>query len=650
MIARRLAPLAATLALVAVIVVMQSGPYSPPGRQQSAEEFILPRPTAHRAVSTTKELEDPPPPLRTDEEIELARLARTCRGDGYTRAIRAYIKANGAEAAIPYLIHAFGNSCGGCPARARIILLEIGTPAVPALIAAVQQRKQGITWHLAEILPSLDAAMPLLITALKDTQDPHRERLIELVERLESRAKNTVPVLIWILEHDESATLELQIKSARGLCAIGPDAASAGPALVQLLKDLKLPDERRPKRRRSTPTLDDRQLSYWPPRPPFWSDPLLEGVGRLGPESVGVLDYLLAEIENAQNRSAFDAIALLGDATGRARVALRAAVVKCPPYVRPKAYYALWKTGEPFDEVLPFILEDLKNSEPGVRGGAIEVLGEIGAPALVAFSQLLSATRDPELHVRSTALRALAKIKPPAESVVPSLIELLNPKSKSLNEAVDCLREYGSDANSAIPRIVELLQVGTELNPRLAAHDILHMGTAPAAAIPGLTSLLSDSDWVVQTSAAELLGNLGENGREAIPRLRELINKPPRANRSGEVIDLRDRFANALLQIAPDSTADQDLIAPLLDATENYTRLHVASLLWKSPRYQERCIQELAKGLSHERVSVREKSAEFLAEIGPAAEPARVALNDALGDDEASVRVLAQAALEKIGK
>jgi HEAT repeat protein len=611
---------------------------------------------ARLGVGGDNGIADPPPPLRTDEERELARLARICKGDGYTRAVRSYIKAHGAEAAIPFLIHAFGNSCSGCPQRAKAILLEIGAPAVPALIRAAQQKKQDVFGTLQETYSEFDptVAVPPLAAALKDAKTPHREELLSVVGRLGPKAKNLVPTLVWILDDDATASLDLQSKVVQALCAIGPDAATAGPAVVRFLKDVKLPNDSRPKRRRS-PKGTGRDFRFWAS---FGHDSLQAEVGRLGAKAEGLLDFLIAEIERPKNASAFDAIAEMGLGASRARQTLRAALNNGDRRITQRACYALWKTGEPLENVLPLLLEDLKKPDAEIMAGALRVLADIGPPARSTFPNVLAVTITAGDRIRYTALDALARIDPPAAEVVPSLIGLLKDLSpEALSDIIRCIEHFGRDANAAIPRIVELLrdkawrdEGNVAHNPRPAAFAIRKMGTPPALAVPGLTSMLSDEDWVVQETAALLLGNLGKEASEAVPRLRQLIHQPTREDAFGNVIDLRDRFAKALFEIDPKSKVNQDLIATLLDAEEIHARLRVAGFFWKAEGQKDRCIHELGAALSHERVSARELAAELLSQIGPAAAASRPALREALSDDESTVRGAAKAALTQIGQ
>ena len=609
------------------------------------------------------DLEDPSPPAKTKEEIELVRLARTCKGDGYTRAIRAFIKKNGAEASIPYLIHSFGNSCNGCPYRAQLILVEIGAPAVPALIRAVQSNKKDVSGMLTETFALLDPeiVMPRLSQALRGSVAPQRERLIQIVVRLGSKAKGAIPALVWILEEDPDASVDLQRNAAEALCAIGPDAGVAGKAVIHYLEDLKLPNDKRPARRRSVSEPGDRVLPLIPPPRTFLlreNRSLLAALGKLGPDADGVLDYLLAEIAGTDKDSTFAAIATMGPAAGRARPALLAALKTSPPDMRPEISIALCKTGEPFLTVSPFVLADLKDGDSETQVAGIITVQKIGSAAREVLPELLKATSSSNYGVRKSALTALPAIEPPSQLVMPHLIDLLKSNDPEyLDDIIDCLEKFGPDANPAIPRIVELLVEKTwrirgdvHRNPRPAAMALPLMGTPPKAAIPGLIKLLSDEDWVVQSTASELLAGLGKDSLTAVPKLRELLKVPPSTNDTAEMIDRRDAIAKSLFVIEPESETNEELIAQLLETKDPRTRLSVASFFWQASKYKDRCIQELAAGLSHESVSVRELAAKSLAAIGSEADAAKSALHNALDDDESTVRVHVKAALKKLEK
>src|SRR5262249_50346961 len=148
-------------------------------------------------------------------------------------------------------------------------------------------------------------------------------------------------------------------------------------------------------------------------------------------------------------------------------------------------------------------------------------------PARNTSPQVLTVMKTAGDRVRYTALEAMGRIDPPAAEVVPSLIELLKDVSpETLSDIIGCIEHFGPDANAAIPRIVELLRDKAWRNEGNVVHDpgraalaIRKMGTPPAIAVPGLISMLSDEDWVVQESAALLLGSLGKEASEAAPQL-----------------------------------------------------------------------------------------------------------------------------------
>jgi HEAT repeat protein len=116
---------------------------------------------------------------------------------------------------------------------------EIGavTPAVvPALGRAlddprIQHSVLGALWKIG---PDAAAAVPALVTALKDDNEAVRQAAAHALQLIGEGAKDSVPALIDALSHDRNGGVRAD--AARTLGAIGPPAVVAIPALVDALR------------------------------------------------------------------------------------------------------------------------------------------------------------------------------------------------------------------------------------------------------------------------------------------------------------------------------------------------------------------------------------------------------------------------------
>jgi HEAT repeat protein len=254
---------------------------------------------------------------------------------------------NGSAAAAPFLVYSLGgHRCGHPPDDVKAMLVEIGDPAITALIDAAQYGNDNDRHTIANVLAKFDHSVVAmaLANALTNPQIMHREQIVDVVRRMGAIAKDVIPVLIWILEEDETASLDLQWRAARALCEFGPAAAPAGPGIVQFYRDSKLPNNEVPKRRQTPPPGRSRQIEqkvFYP-----WGNPFIIAMGRLGPNADGVLDFLISEIEDPKDEGAFVALGMLGPAAAKAQPALRAALTKVPESARPKVVQALRLTGD----------------------------------------------------------------------------------------------------------------------------------------------------------------------------------------------------------------------------------------------------------------------------------------------------------------
>jgi HEAT repeats len=130
----------------------------------------------------------------------------------------------------------------------------------------------------------------------------------------------------------------------------------------------------------------------------------------------------------------------------------------------------------------------------------IQALSDIGAPALSALLQALSAS---QWWVRQAAAQALARIGTP--QAIPVLLQALGDSEERVRRAAaEALGELG--APQAIPVLLQALGDCDERVRRAAARALGQLGTPQA--IPPLLQALGASDEAMRWTAAEALGKL----------------------------------------------------------------------------------------------------------------------------------------------
>jgi HEAT repeat protein len=117
-------------------------------------------------------------------------------------------------------------------------LVNIGSPAVPALITALHDPDRNLRWYAASVLGDLGTeaapAVPALTSALHDEDSEVRLYAILALGNLGMAAKSAVPALITALK---DADPYVRIYAPTVLRKLGVAAKVAVPALISALKD-----------------------------------------------------------------------------------------------------------------------------------------------------------------------------------------------------------------------------------------------------------------------------------------------------------------------------------------------------------------------------------------------------------------------------
>ncbi len=231
-------------------------------------------------------------------------------------------------------------------------------------------------------------------------------------------------------------------------------------------------------------------------------------------------------------------------------------------------------------------VEALGDRRPGVRAGAVEVLGHLkfrgnihqDAGSLVP--KLLAALHDDSALVRRQATWAVGCFAADSDAVVPALVQALQDKDKAASQRELSVAQRAADslgstcarfrAKAAIPALLETIKADDERLQRAAFSSVGRIAAAdPAAvptALPTLLELLKDKEPPAHRELAlAALEDMGAAARTAVPALRQALKardvSDPRLAKM-----IRVSVLCALQRIGPGAAeAVQDMIGILED-------------------------------------------------------------------------------------
>jgi HEAT repeat protein len=407
-----------------------------------------------------------------------------------------------AQDAAPALLPLLKDDSAPVRASAVTVLGAVGAErkeALSALISAAKDGDAGVRWKVAWGLRTAKPTPEVVAVLIRFLQDPDARVSQEAAQNLEAAgaaAKEAAPALVALLKHDNKS---LRGQAVTALAAVGAESKDTAAALIQAAKDADAGVRRAVARALRTTKLEFKEV-------------------------VPILAELVKD-PNAQVRQ--DAATALV-ARGSEGVAVLCQTLKdrdLAVRVRQEAATALGRFGPAAADVVPALIEDLKDADVMVRARAASVLAEIGPAARAAAPLLAERLKAPEVAVRVQAARALWRIDRRPE-VVPVLIEILKvpePSPSSFWDAVRFLGVIGPPANDAIPALVRHLDLGVEnSNGSFFYYPVTDalIAIGPLAA-PTLIRIVNDP-WepaAVRREAINALGGLGASAGPAAPDL-----------------------------------------------------------------------------------------------------------------------------------
>jgi HEAT repeat protein len=479
--------------------------------------------------------------------------------------------------------------------NARLALARIGVPAVPALIEALKDKREGVAplaggalgWVLPppkEAVPALRIALkndrahaavyahslgqlgPLALPAVPELTDlltdaaTRPEAVVALVRIDPEQARSVVPQLVKDLQGEDEKQRQAAVQA---LARIGPAAQAAAEAISDLLRDRLLTERE----------IVDLQANW---------------AGAMS----GLID-LLKDPEVERRKLAIFALEQTGAEARAALKPLIAALSDRDDEVRAGAAHVLEQVGSEASEAVPALIANLQVPQMPVRYAAADALRAIGAAAKEGRRPLLECLFDPEEHVRYAAALSLGGIDPHFTQAVPALRDALNDLSPLVQlAAIDSLihidRGHSMDsvpllitlcakpddlrvrfraveglnelaphqAKQAVPWLrVEMTVIDPEFNFLYAARVLARIDASQASrVILALASELRPVDLVGTRRRAILrtLGQFGSKAREVVPEIEFMLYDSTPGVRSEAIQALRAIHPTRVKQLGLD--------------------------------------------------------------------------------------------------
>jgi len=307
---------------------------------------------------------------------------------------------------------------------------------------------------------------------------------------------------------------------------------------------------------------------------------------------------------------------------------------------------AAWVLGaKKVEAAIPALSELLTDKNQSVRGAAAVALSRIGPKCVPALTAALKEPPESQLE----ALKALARIGPPAKDAVPVIAGVLadGPKLIRIQAAVTLTR-IGPEAKAALPALFKAATDASSLEPGTVA-EFKSVGEAAIwaalridpncgeklakAALPDLitalkkatrpTALFETQEDLV--AAADAILRLARHAKDAIPAL----------NAAQKVAEFEAEEAVARAQLAIGGDAFKAFADTVKDpGAPLEKRRHLLEVIGTYPKGDAEIIALLSLALKDPKREIRQYAVDAAGFIGPEANAVMPQLIDLLGDKE----------------
>lgn len=254
------------------------------------------------------------------------------------------------------------------------------------------------------------------------------------------------------------------------------------------------------------------------------------------------------------------------------------------------AKYLGWRTARN----IPKLVELLDHQNPAVRRGALEKLRWVKPPPPSALQPVIARLKDPSTKVRVIAAAMLEQYGEQAKTALPQLLDALKDRNAFVcSNASGAIVATGGLTDAHLPRLIALLSDDECRNKTFVMKLITPYGRKASAAVPVLKKKLSR--WVDGKVAAETLARIGAH--------RELLAALPKAS-SVE----RAHIVYGLGFVNPTPEPIVDILVRAAGDRDAALRLQAAESLGRARPTSERIVQTLGR-LVRDRISAVQSAA-----------------------------------------
>jgi HEAT repeat protein len=221
---------------------------------------------------------------------------------------------------------------------------------------------------------------------------------------------------------------------------------------------------------------------------------------------------------------------------------------------------SIWDQVAPRLALVPALISLLKDPDRDVRVRVTTALGTLGAqihqvlPVLRAALKE-TAIKDRDESVRAQAAHALLEVGPEPDSEVAGLMDALTNELEVMRfHAAIALGDLGHHARPAIPSLIHTALWDEDPAVRVeAAMALWKIDRTGPLVIPALIKALADDSELICWIAADCLGQIGSEAREAVPALQQALRRP------FKIALIRRGVALALERIDPQAANAEEL-------------------------------------------------------------------------------------------
>ncbi|HEY7312022.1 MAG TPA: HEAT repeat domain-containing protein [Gemmataceae bacterium] len=201
------------------------------------------------------------------------------------------------------------------------------------------------------------------------------------------------------------------------------------------------------------------------------------------------------------------------------------------PFERPQAHAARVGTSPPLAAV-PSLLSLLEDDNRDIRLQAITALGDLAGEVRRVLPVLRAALREAALHdgddaVRAEAIHALLRAGPQPATRVAALVDALHSEVDVVRfHAAISLGDLGSEGRPAVAALIHTSLWDEDPAVRVeAAMALWKIDRKLPLVLHVLVKALEDTNELICWIAVERLGQLGSAARQAIPVLRQTLQR-----------------------------------------------------------------------------------------------------------------------------